>query len=117
MRVLAFEDMYDIEEMLVSAGIKTENFIIEQRWNSSDALEHIRSFGPDILLLDHYMPPRSGYEVLTQLLQSDLPRPKVIVAMSSEASKNQAMVKLGADHGIVKFSIDELDVWSVHSSS
>ena len=50
MRVLAFEDMYDIEEMLVSAGIKTENFIIEQRWNSSDALEHIRTFGPDILL-------------------------------------------------------------------
>ena len=117
MRILAFEDMYDIHEMLVSAGIDTKPFFFEQRWNSTDALEHIRNFRPNILLLDHYMPPISGYEVLTQLLDSDVPRPDTIVAMSSEPSKNQAMVEHGANHGIVKFKVTELDIWNGHSSS
>ena len=56
MRVLAFEDHYDIEALLTAGGVNTDNLTFEQRWNSSDALEHIRRFKPDVLLLDHYMP-------------------------------------------------------------
>ena len=84
MRVLAFEDHYDIEAMLVAGGIKTGGWVIEQRWNSSDALEHVRRFQPDVLLLDHYMPPMTGYEVLERLLSANVSRPATIVAMSSD---------------------------------
>ena len=113
MRVLAFEDHYDIEAILVAGGVNTEDFVIEQRWNSSDALDHIRRFQPDVLLLDHYMPPQSGHEVLEALLASQIPRPTTIVAMSSAAFKNDAMVALGADRGVVKFDLASLDCWLV----
>ena len=111
MRVLAFEDHYDIEAMLTAAGIAVERLVIEQRWNSADALDHIRRFQPDVLLLDHYMPPQSGYQVLEALLASEVTRPKTIVAMSSATSKNDAMVALGADLGVVKFDLSTLDLW------
>ena len=111
MRVLAFEDHYDIEAMLVAGGVTTDALTIEQRWNASDALDHIRRFAPDVLLLDHYMPPQSGYQVLEALLASEVTRPNTIVAMSSAASKNDAMVALGADVGVVKFDLSTLDIW------
>ena len=111
MRVLAFEDHYDIQAMLIAGGVDVERLAIEQRWNSSDALDHIHRFAPDVLLLDHYMPPQSGYQVLEALLASEVPRPTTIVAMSSATSKNDAMVALGADVGIVKFDLSRLNFW------
>lgn len=111
-RVLAFEDHYDIEAMLTAGGVDVERFVIQQRWNSSEALDHIRRFQPDVLLLDHYMPPLSGHQVLSALLSSDVPRPTTVVAMSSDPGKNDAMVALGADVGIVKFDLASLEFWS-----
>ena len=113
MRVLAFEDHYDIEAILVAGGVNTDDLVLEQRWNSHQALQHIQRFAPDVLLLDHYMPPKTGYEVLETLLTSSIKRPATIVAMSSAHSKNDAMVALGADVGIVKFELSSLDLWAV----
>jgi CheY-like chemotaxis protein len=112
MRVLAFEDHYDIEAMLVASGLDVTGWTIEQRWNSSDALEHVRRFAPDVLLLDHYMPPVTGLEVLQALLASKVKRPGTIVAMSSDARKNQAMMEAGADVAVVKFELASLTLWS-----
>ncbi len=117
MRVLAFEDHYDIEAILTAGGVNTDDLVIEQRWNSTNAVERIRAFAPDVLLLDHYMPPQSGYQVLEALLASEVPRPTTIVAMSSAPSKNEAMVALGADRGVVKFDLAGLELWSKRTSS
>jgi len=111
MRVLAFEDHYDIEAMLVAGGVNVSGWTIEQRWNSTDALEHVQRFAPDVLLLDHYMPPLTGYEVLERLLASEVNRPATIVAMSSDSAKNEAMVKLGANVGVVKFELSTFELW------
>ena len=111
MRVLAFEDHYDIEAMLTAGGVDTDALVIEQRWNSADALDHIRRFQPNVLLLDHYMPPQSGHCVLSDLLASNVPRPTTVVAMSSDPAKNDAMVRLGADIGVVKFDVAGLALW------
>ena len=116
MRVLAFEDHYDIEAILTAGGVNTDNLIFEQRWNSMDALEHIRDFAPEVLLLDHYMPPLNGFQVLEMLLSSDIKRPLTVIAMSSAADKNDDMVGLGADRGVVKFDLAELDVWPKQTS-
>jgi len=63
------------------------------------------------LLLDHYMPPKTGLQVLESLLSSDVNRPKTIIAMSSETGRNKDMVLLGADVAVVKFQLADLDVW------
>ena len=108
---MAFEDHYDIEAMLMAGGVNTDGWVIEQRWNSSDAISHISAFAPDVLLLDHYMPPMTGYDVLERLLSANVSRPATIVAMSSDSGKNEAMVALGADIGVVKFDLSTLSLW------
>ena len=112
MKILAFEDSVDIEALLISGGVELSNLEFKQYWDSQNYLERISEFAPDILMLDHYMPPTRGLEVLKGLLASDVKRPETIVAMSSASMANNAMLNAGADIGIVKFSIHELEVWT-----
>ncbi len=112
MKVLAFEDSVDIEAMLISGGVDLSGFEFKQFWDSQNYLKRISEFAPDILLLDHYMPPTRGLDVLKGLLASEIKRPRTIVAMSSASMANNAMVNAGADIGIVKFDISKLEIWT-----
>ena len=112
MKVLAFEDSVDIEALLISGGVNLSDIEFKQYWNSEDFLEKIRDYAPDILLLDHYMPPSKGLSVLKMLLDSDVKRPEEIVAMSSASTANNAMLAYGADYGIVKFKLADLEIWN-----
>ena len=112
MKVLAFEDSVDIEALLISGGVEISNLEFKQYWDSQNYLERISEFAPDILMLDHYMPPTRGLDVLKGLLTSEVNRPKTIVAMSSASMANNAMLKAGADIGIVKFDISKLKIWT-----
>ena len=115
MKVLAFEDSVDIEALLVSGGVDFSKVNFKQHWDSINHLERINSFEPDILMLDHYMPPTKGLSVLRNLLSSEIKRPQIIIAMSSASMANDAMVKLGADIGIIKFEVPNLDIWPAQS--
>ena len=115
MKVLAFEDSVDIEALLISGGVNMANVEFKQYWDSQNCLERISKYSPDILLLDHYMPPIKGLDVLRRLLASEIDRPVTIIAMSSASMANNAMLKIGADIGIVKFELATLDVWNTHS--
>jgi CheY-like chemotaxis protein len=120
MKVLAFEDTYDIAVILESQGIDMGKIDFQQKWNSQSAVETIATFEPDVLLLDHFMPPYTGLEVLRELnfgIQSDdIARPRLIVAMSSDERKNELMLKEGADVGTSKFEVPYLSVFRDYSS-
>ena len=112
MKVLAFEDSVDIEALLISGGIDLSAIEFKQFWDSQNYLERISKFSPDILMLDHYMHPTRGLDLLKSLLSSEVNRPPTIIAMSSASMANNAMLNAGADIGIVKFNVPELDVWN-----
>ncbi|MDP7312611.1 MAG: hypothetical protein QF831_04165 [Candidatus Thalassarchaeaceae archaeon] len=116
MRILAFEDSYDIEALLSAGNIDTSQFTIEQKWNSEDAVSVIKEFAPDILLLDHFMPPMKGLDVLKAVLlaveKEELMRPKMIVGISSAGFANRAMLNAGADLTTAKFNLATLEIWS-----
>lgn len=115
MRVLAFEDSYDVEALLTSGGVDFEALQFEQRWNTEDALQVIADFKPDILLLDHFIPPLKGLEVLNlvnvAVEAGHIERPDTIVGMSSASFANRRMEKSGADHAVIKFDLASLDLW------
>ncbi len=115
MRVLAFEDGWDISELLERDGVDVSALEIVQHWDSQDFLERIREFTPDVLLLDHFIPPTKGLEVLRQLNAAvsagEAERPELIVGMSSASMANTRMLNEGADHGILKYSLATLDFW------
>lgn len=109
MKILVFEDSYDIEAMLTSAGADLNEIEIEQRWNSENAIERINDYSPDILMLDHFMPPTKGLDVLRSLNKEvdrgTIVRPTKIVAISSASFANKAMLDEGADIAIAKFDL------------
>ena len=115
MRVLAFEDSYDIEALLKAGNVDTSQITIEQKWNSKDAVTVINDFSPDILLLDQFMPPFKGSEVLRMLNDAvgaeELNRPDQIIGISSAGFANRAMLNDGADQAVLKFDIANLNIW------
>jgi DNA-binding response OmpR family regulator len=115
MKVLSFKDSVDIEALLIGSGIDLSEVEFKQYWDSVEHLDRILKFDPDVLMLDHYMPPTKGLDVLKNLLKSDIKRPQTIVAMSSASMANIAMLKTGADIGIIKFNVSELEIWTHHS--
>ena len=116
MRVLAFEDSVDIEALLISGGISFTDIEFKQYFESSNYLEKISLFDPDVLLLDHFMPPTKGLDLLKGLLDSNIKRPDIIVGMSSSSMANNAMLNVGADFGITKFDLSKLEIWNNYSS-
>ena len=116
MRVLAFEDTYDLEAMLTSAKINLDEIVFLQRWNSSKPLEAVMQFKPDVLLLDFFMPPFNGAQVLAKVIkaaeQGSLSRPKHIIGISSEAKANALLEREGADRSVIKFDLHTLSIWN-----
>ena len=115
MKVLAFEDGYDIEALLVSGSVDMTKIDFLQHWNSKDFLNVIKQFSPEILLLDHFMPPTKGYDLLVALndavKRKEIKRPNKIIAMSSDKRANNKMLSIGADEAIIKFDLASLGVW------
>ena len=115
MRVLVFEDSYDIEKILIEGGVDLSDWELLQYWNTMDYFERIENFQPDLLLLDHYIPPVKGLEVLRCLLElvaaDQIQRPRMILGISSSSAANEAMEHAGADGSIGKFQLAKHEVW------
>ena len=120
MRVLAFEDTYDLEALLCSAKVDLTGVELLQRWDSNTPIQHIIKFNPDVVLLDYLMPPHTGLEVLRMINEAvakkQMPRPSMVVGISSEAKANQALAKEGADDCIIKFDLHRLSIWKQENS-
>jgi CheY-like chemotaxis protein len=116
MKVLAFEDGYDIEAILISGSIDMSNIEFVQHWTSTDFLQKIKQVSPDVLLLDHFMPPTRGYDVLVALndavKRGEVKRPNKVIAMSSDQRANTKMLSIGANEGIIKFDLATLSIWN-----
>lgn len=115
MRVLAFEDGYDVAELLEQGGVDVAALDLTQRWTTEHAIPTIEDLAPEVLLLDHFIPPTTGLEVLRALngavSEGRCARPDQVIAMSSMKRANDAMLAEGADVGLVKPLIATWDGW------
>ena len=114
MKVLAFEDSFDIEALLISGGVDITKLDLCQFRDSSDYLTRIAEFEPEVLMLDHFMPPYTGLQVLQSLIQEvekGAKRPRKIIAISSASMANERMRQCGADLAIRKDLLATLEIW------
>lgn len=76
--VLIAEDTPDVRDLLVEVLI-TEGYSVIATGDGLDALEALRRYHVDVLLLDLMMPRLSGWELLERLQHESLSLPNVIV--------------------------------------
>ena len=121
MRILVFEDTYDILEMLSNFEINCDSFEIKQYWDTKNSTNRIKEFNPDVLLLDYYIEPFTGLQVLQELNlaveNNQLKRPIKIIGISSSYTANSRFLQFGADNSIIKFELEKLDIWRKNRTS
>lgn len=93
--------------------LKKEGFQIDTAGDGDAALEKIRSFMPDLVLLDVMMPKKSGFEVC-EILRADPAFAKLRIIMLTAKGRDAEQAKglaLGADAYMLKpFSTKDLVV-------
>ena len=93
--------------------LKKEGFQIDTAGDGDAALEKIRSFMPDLVLLDVMMPKKSGYEVC-EILRADPAFANLRIIMLTAKGRDTEQAKglaLGADAYMLKpFSTKDLVV-------
>mmetsp|Transcript_22461 Transcript_22461/g.31432 ORF Transcript_22461/g.31432 Transcript_22461/m.31432 type:complete len:105 (+) Transcript_22461:468-782(+) len=102
--------------MMEMDGVKIDQFeSFNQQWRTDYAVEAVKEFKPDVLLLDYYIPPITGLKVLRALNEAiannEIDRPRFIIGMSSVASCNNEMLKEGADFAFVKHEMTSWNAW------
>ena len=110
--VLIAEDDKFLAKMMskVLAAHDVQSFIAS---TGKEALDHLESNAPSLLLLDLLMPEIDGYEVLQRLQSSKSGVPVVVVSNLGDAKTIERCKKLGAKAYVVKSDIDDQQLWPV----
>ncbi len=83
------------------------NFVVEKAENGEDALEQVKRFKPDLIILDNLMPRLSGWEV-TKILKNDKEYeefsdvPIIMFSAMDDVKDKVAGFELGIDDYITK---------------
>ncbi len=102
-RVLVVEDEAEPREFL-SAELVRSGFVVTQAGDGEEALEQLRRFRPDVVVLDLVLPRLSGFALARAIRGCDAGAGTVIVAVSalgSEALRTEAIAS-GCDALLTK---------------
>ena len=82
-RVLVVDDDPDIREVLFSA-LEDEGFEVVPAANGAEALAVIRTFQPDVILLDLMMPVMDGWQFASELRAREQEIPLVLLSAARD---------------------------------
>lgn len=102
-RVLIVDDNQANVELL-RMQLRPYEYVLETAYNGEEALEKVKAFGPDLILLDLMMPKMDGYEVC-QILKADKNYwfiPIIVVTALRELQDKLKAIDMGADDFLIK---------------
>jgi DNA-binding response OmpR family regulator len=109
-KILIVDDEPNIV-MSVEYLLKKEGFETDTACDGDAAIEKVRSFAPDLVLLDVMIPKKSGFEVC-EILRADTALSKIRIIMLTAKGRDTEQAKglaLGADAYMLKpFSTKDL---------
>jgi two-component system, OmpR family, response regulator len=106
-RILVVDDEPNIADLL-SAALKFEGYDVGVAGTGNDALEMVRSYRPDLILLDVMLPDVDGNEVCRRLRQQGEQVPIVFLTARDTTEDKVEGLGMGDDYVTKPFSIEEL---------
>src|SRR3990167_9107688 len=110
-KILLIEDQKILGEILLTK-LNDQGFEAKWELDGVAGLAAIRSFMPDLILLDIVMPKKDGYEVLEEISKDEELKkiPVIIISNSGQPVEIERILALGAKDYIVKahFSPEEV---------
>lgn len=108
-RVLIFDDDFDILQ-ICAIVLKKRGYEVATQNTSATAIEQIRSFKPDVVLMDNWIPGPGGIET-TRKIKAD---PEIqhipVIFFSANSNVTQLAGEAKADYSLQKpFDITELE--------
>lgn len=108
-RVMIYDDDTDLLEVC-SIVLRSKNYTVSGFSKCNDILSEVRSFSPDVILMDNWIPDTGGVKS-TQLLKSDLLLKKIpVIFFSANEYVQDLATEAGAELYLRKpFDINDLE--------
>ena len=107
-KLLVVDDEPNILELL-GASLRYEGFEIATATNGRDALQVLRTFKPDALVVDVMMPIMSGFDMTRRMRADGMIAPVLFLTARDGTEDKVTGLTLGGDDYVTKpFSLDEL---------
>ncbi len=103
--ILVVEDDKDIRDCIQSV-LELEGYSVQTSENGREALDHLASRTPSLILLDLMMPVMDGWEFLQKLNQLPSDRKAPVVVVSAVANQSDKATLSFLAKGFVKKPID-----------
>ena len=91
-RILIIEDEQSLVDLLV-AKLKKEEYEVEFAMDGKAGLEKVKSWQPELILLDIVMPKMDGYEVLEKLNEDNIKIPVIIISNSGQPVEIEKIIE------------------------
>ncbi len=109
-RILIVDDEPDVTE-LVSYQLRTKGYTVETLNNPTQSIARIRTFQPDLIILDVMMPEISGIQICRMLRADPKTKTLPVVFLTARAEEADRVLGLevgGDDYVCKPFSVKEL---------
>lgn len=108
MRILLTEDDYRLSKKLVRV-LTREHYIVDAAFNSEEALQFIKTFPYDLLILDIVLPGEDGITLCRKLRDRHFKNPILLLTAKNANEDKIKAFDAGADDYLVKpFNLQEL---------
>ncbi|MEU0599452.1 response regulator [Streptomyces sp. NPDC006393] len=101
--VLVVDDDFRVAEINAKYVGKVPGFRVTARAHSAaQALTSVQRGGIDLVLLDHYLPDRTGLELVHRMREQGLGTDVIMITAAGDVATVQQAMRLGALHYLVK---------------
>ena len=108
MKILIVEDEHKLSDSIVTY-LKSEKCLCEQAFDYNEALEKVRGYDYDCVLLDLMLPGGSGLDILRDIKRRNNPAGVIIVSAKDSLDDKVKGLEIGADDYLPKpFHLAEL---------